>query len=94
MFGTTERTRRSTSEAPQQPVRVLLPPRVLHDRLSRLAGTSVPTRRRTWRERFLERLREPGGRRALTQVAVAALPLAAALVLLLLGVPGDASLSW
>lgn len=90
MFGTTERTRRSTSEAPQQPVRVLLPPRVLHDRLSRLAGTAVPARRRTWRER----LREPKGRRALAHVTLAALPLAAALLLLLLGVPGDASLSW
>ena len=94
MFGTSERTRRSPSEADRHPVRVLLPPRVLHARLQRLAGTSVPQRRQTWRERLLVRLREPKGRRALAHVTVAALPLAAALLLLLLGVPGDASLSW
>jgi hypothetical protein len=94
MFGTTERTRRSTPEADRRPVRVLLPPRVLHARLQRLAGTSAPTTRQTLRERFLVRLREPRGRRALAHVTVAALPLAAALLLLLLGVPGDASLSW
>ena len=94
MFGTTERNRRSTSEESSHPVRVVIPPRVLHARLQRLAGAAAPASRLTRRERFLLRVREPRGQRSIAILAVATLPLMVSLVLLLLGVPGDASLSW
>jgi hypothetical protein len=39
-------------------------------------------------------LREPRGRRSLAHLAIVAVPLVVTLVLLLLGIPGEASLGW
>jgi hypothetical protein len=62
--------------------------------LVRLGGDAAPKRGQPLRERFQRVLREPRGRRALAHLALVALPLVVTLVLLLLGVPGEASLGW
>jgi len=94
MVGTTRPTRRAPSKGSSDAVRVVVPPAELHERLVRLGGAEAHRSGRPWRERFQRVLREPRGRRSLAHLAVVALPLVVSLVLLLLGLPGDASLGW
>jgi hypothetical protein len=94
MGQTTRAARRPPSDAPSDAVRVVVPPAELHERLVRLGGEAAPKSGQPWRERLRRMLREPRGRRSLAHLAVVALPLVLSLILLLLGLPGDASLGW
>jgi hypothetical protein len=75
-------------------VRVVVPPAELHERLVRLGGDAAHGSGLPWRERLRRVLREPRGRRSLAHLAIVAVPLVVTLVLLLLGIPGEASLGW
>lgn len=75
-------------------MRVVVPPAELHERLVRLGGDAAHRRRQPLRERLQRVLREPRGRRSLAHLAIVAVPLVVTLVLLLLGIPGEASLGW
>jgi hypothetical protein len=94
MAGTTRPSRRATPKGSSDPVRVVVPPGELHERLVRLGGEARPASGPPWRERLRLALREPLGRRSLVHLIVVALPLVVSLILLLLGLPGDSSLGW
>ena len=94
MAQTTRAARRPPSDASTDAVRVVVPPAELHERLVRLGGDAAPKTRQPWRDRLQRVLREPRGRRSLAHLAIVAVPLVLSLILLLLGLPGDASLGW
>ena len=75
-------------------MRVVVPPAELHERLVRLGGDAERSSRQPLRERLQRMLREPRGRRSLAHLAIVAVPVVVTLVLLLLGIPGEASLGW
>ena len=94
MVGTTRPSRRATFKGSGDPVRVVVPPGELHERLVRIGGKAAPPSGPPWRERLRLAMREPRGRRSLVHLTVVALPLVVALILLLLGLPGDSTLGW
>ena len=94
MAQTTKAARRIPPKGSSDTVRVVVPPAELHERLVRLGGDAAHRRRQPLRERLQRVLREPRGRRSLVHLAIVAVPLVVTLVLLLLGIPGEASLGW